>query len=99
MFVQEVYVQRRKRGVVGWFFLVVFLIWNAIMALTTWAAFQGIQGVPAPKSGAEAAGAAIGTAVVGTVILWVWLFGSLITGLLALLTRGSKTVTIRKIRN
>ena len=52
--------------------------------------------IPTADSAAGQAGAAIGTGLgIGT-ILFVWMFGAVITGLFALLTRGSKTIVRRQ---
>jgi hypothetical protein len=44
---------------------------------------------------AQQAGTAIGGAIGGAAILFMWVAGAVILGLLALLTRGRKTVVIR----
>ncbi len=47
-------------------------------------------------SDAEKAGAAIGGGIAFTFIVGIWLIGAVITGLLALITRSGKTVTVTK---
>lgn len=79
--------QRQKRGFFGTLFLVIFLVFNALMVwwlLSYWAEIGGSldQGSEAARTGA-AVGATIGTSV----ILFIWALGAVITGLLALLTR------------
>ncbi|HZZ22013.1 MAG TPA: hypothetical protein VFE60_05310 [Roseiarcus sp.] len=90
----------RKRGLFGWFFLVVFWAFNALMALWAWVAFSVIHGQYVGASGefteARQAGTAIGGAIGGAAILFLWVAGrAVILGLLALLTKGRKTVVMR----
>ena len=79
---------RQRRGCFGTAFLVVFWLWNAFML---WALFSGLANVSNPNSydsAAERAGAAIGTTIGVTMILVIWGAGTLILGLMVLLTRG-----------
>ena len=83
----------RKRGFFGWVFLLLFLCFNALML---WAMFAGLAGVGEVASGleseAEQAGAAIGATLGIGFLLVIWACGAVILGLLAILTRGSKTI-------
>lgn len=92
----ETYIEKRKRGFFGWIFLLLFLGWNLLMVVWFFSAMSGIGNMPAPNSSAEETGRNIGTALGVGMILAVWAFGSVITGLLALLTRGSKVI-IKKV--
>ena len=89
----------RKRGFFGWFFLLLFWTFNALMALWAWVAFSVICDQYVGASGqfgdARQAGTVIGGTIGGAVILFLWVAGAVILGLLALLTRGRKTVVIR----
>jgi hypothetical protein len=91
--------QIRKRGFFGWLFLLLFWAFNALMALWAWTSFSLIHERYVTASGqyseAQQVGTAIGGAIGGAVILFVWVAGAVILGLLALLTRGRKTVIIR----
>lgn len=80
----EVWIEKRRRGFFGWLFLLVFIGWNVLMLLWMIAAMS--------QAGSNAA--AGGVAFV--LILIVWALGSVVTGILALLTRGSKTVIRRQ---
>jgi hypothetical protein len=82
----------RKRGFFGWVFLLVFLGFNGLMLL--WLGTYWANIAPLVNEGSEAAkaGGAIGGAIGTGMIMTLWLIGALITGLLALLTRGGKTV-------
>ncbi|WP_394689017.1 hypothetical protein [Hoeflea sp.] len=82
----------RKRGFFGWVFLLLFLGFNALMALLFFGGMSGVADMPAANSEAEMAGRAIGATMAGGMILVVWALGAVITGLLAILTRGSKTI-------
>ncbi len=88
-----------KRGVFGWLFLVLFWIFNALMALWGWSALTAIghqyAGAAGPNIEFEHAGTAIGGAIGGAFILLVWVSGTVILGLLALLTRGRKTLIVQ----
>lgn len=92
----EVYVEKRKRGFFGWLFLLIFIGWNLLMLYFLFAGLSNSGDQPAAASEAEQTGRNIGTALGIGVILIVWALGSVITGLLALLTRGSKTI-VRKV--
>jgi hypothetical protein len=74
----------RKRGFFGWLFLLVFLGFNALMVYFL-ARFIGL--VSALPGTAEQAGGGIAIGL----LLIVWVCGSVITGLLALLTRGQRS--------
>jgi hypothetical protein len=90
---------KRKRGFFGWIFLVVFLAFNVFMALWVVGAWQMTSDVASTTTDqAEQAGIAIGSFIAGAALLWIWLFGAIITGLLALLTRGGKTVIVERPR-
>jgi hypothetical protein len=73
----------RKRGFFGWVFLILFLVFNAFMALLLFGLWAH------PGSGRITNGEVLG----GGLVIFSWCLGSVILGLLALLTRGSKTVT------
>ena len=79
--------RKARRGLIGK--LVIFLFWafNALVALWIWGAVKGASEHSAGLSGAEAAGAAIGTGLGITMIVFIWLIGAVILGLMALLTR------------
>jgi len=81
----------RKRGFFGWVFLLIFLGFNALMAVWLFNYWSQIGGNLATSSEAGRAGAAIGATIGTSMILFIWAVGAVITGLLALLTRGPKT--------
>jgi hypothetical protein len=81
----------RKRGFFGWMFLVLFLTFNALMCawlVSYWAMLGGIE----THGSAEQAGQAIGGTIGSGVILFFWVAGAVILGLIAMLTRGRKTI-------
>ena len=78
----------RKRGFFGWVFLILFLVFNAFMALLLFALWAH----PSGGSGRITNGEVLG----GGLVIFAWCLGSVILGLLALLTRGSKTVTTER---
>lgn len=82
----------RKRGFFGWLFLLIFLGFNALMLLWVIDAASRVADLEAATSQAEEAGRAVGGVIGFGMILFVWTAGSVILGLLALLTRGRKTI-------
>ncbi len=85
------------RTIMGKIFKYVFIAFNILMAF---ALFQGCsaanEGMQQTGSDAEAAGAAIGTALgVGT-LLFLWLIGDVILGLFVLFTRRKKTIEVEE---
>lgn len=94
----DVYIERRKRGFFGWLFLLIFIIWNVLMLIWLITAGAGVNDVIQSAGDSEAgrAGATIGAGIGFIFILFVWAMGAVVTGLLALLTRGSKTVVTRR---
>lgn len=93
---EEVYLQRRKRGFFGWMFLLIFIGWNVLMLswLFNYGAFVG-EHIDGSTSEWERSGAEVGGGIGIIMILMVWSFGAVITGLFALLTRGSQTVVTK----
>lgn len=93
----DVYIERRKRGFFGWLFLLIFIIWNVLMLIWLITAGAGVNDViQSSDSEAGRAGATIGAGIGFIFILFVWAMGAVVTGLLALLTRGNKTVVTRR---
>jgi hypothetical protein len=95
--VQEVYIEKRRRGFFGWVFLLVFLGWNALMVVWLLSYAVDVSGIETMNA-AEETGKNIGVSIAVSMILVIWALGSIITGILALLTRGSKTVVKRANR-
>lgn len=87
--------ERRKRGVIGWVFLVGFWGFNAIMALMLFAGVASVQDMPAAASEAERAGQAVGSVIGVGMILAIWGFGVVILGAMVMLTRGRKIIVER----
>lgn len=81
----------RKRGFFGWVFLLLFLAFNAFMLTTCVAGMSSLSRMQT-GSAAEEAGRAIGATIGLSMIMFIWLAGAIILGLIALLTRGSTTV-------
>jgi hypothetical protein len=86
-------IERRKRGIFGWLVAInALMVWWMIMA------FQVHGEISATTTtAAESAGTAIGTGLAVTMILWIWLFGAFILGIMMFFTRGRRIIeTIEK---
>lgn len=85
------WVEKRKRGVFGWLFLMIFWGWNALMA---WATIAGMSGTAelagSAATEAERAGHAIGAGVGLMMLLLLWAAGAVVFELLAYFTRGKR---------
>ena len=79
--------ERPKRGIFGKIALWWFYIWNVLMAAWLWAGLRGNSQEIQQLEGAEAAGAIIGTGLGVMFILFIWMFGIILFGMIALLTR------------
>jgi len=65
----------------------VFWLFNLLMILWIWAAVKGSSETMQSMSGSEQVGAQIGTGIGITMLVVIWVFGDVILGLMALLTR------------
>lgn len=79
--------RKAKRGFFGK--LVMFAFWgfNILMVAWIWGGTQSAVESSQGLTGAEAAGAAIGTGIGVTLLVMIWVIGAIILGLMALLTR------------
>jgi hypothetical protein len=85
--------EKRKRGLFGWVFLILFWGYNALMAFSFWAGLTGNSNRMATLStDAERTGFMAGTAIGAGMILIIWAAGALILGLFVLLTQGKKVI-------
>jgi hypothetical protein len=81
----------RERSFTGKFFLVVFFVFNGLMVWWLLDYWGEVAGHLNTGSSAERTGAALGTTFGTGIILVIWTLGAVITGLLAILTRGQRT--------
>ncbi len=89
-----VQIEKRKRGVFGWAIAIVFWGFQGLMVWWFFAASVGMSGVyEGVDSDAGRAGAAIGMGIGITMIFVIWGAGSLIFGMMMLVTRGKKIIT------
>lgn len=90
---QIVRVEKRRRGIIGKFFVLLFWAFNLLMLF---AMIVGVGGNAEQyqllSSDAERAGYAAGTAIGVGFLLAIWAAGSAILGLFVLFTRGSKII-------
>ena len=85
--------ERRKRGIFGWLFLIVFWGFNALMGISMFVGVGGnAEGYAQLGSDAERAGYVAGTALGGVFLLFIWAAGALILGMLVMATRGQKVI-------
>lgn len=86
-----------KRGPFGWIVAILFWSWNL---LTAWGLFSGLAKTADHYStigtDAERAGAAVGTALGAGAILFLWVAGAVILGLMMLFTRGKRILVTRE---
>lgn len=85
-------VTRQKRGFFGWTFLIVFYGFNALMLLWLFSYLGEVGGKLSQGSDAQQAGAALGTTIGVGIIFFIWALGAVITGLLAMMTRGRQVM-------
>jgi hypothetical protein len=85
----------RKRGFFGWIFLLLFWAFNLFMAAWLFTYWHQLSQV-GDRSSAEHTGAMIGGTIGTGVIAFFWVAGAVILGLLAILTRGRKTIVIEE---
>jgi hypothetical protein len=81
----------RKRGFAGRFFLFIFYGFNLLMVWWLLDYWGKVGDSLHTGSHAAQTGAAIGTTIGTGLVLFIWALGSIITGLLAILTRGRRT--------
>lgn len=82
-----VQLRKAKRGFMGKLFKWSFIAFNALMAIWTVGGFNAATKDYDALSGAEQAGAAIGTGVGMIMVMTVWVIGAVILGLFVLFTR------------
>lgn len=90
---QVVTIEKRRRGVFGKIVATLFWCWQVIMGI--WF-ISYVSDIASTYNGAGSNAERVGTALGGTlgvsVILWTWLFGAIILGLMMLFTRGEKII-------
>ena len=88
-------IETRKRGFFGHVFKWGFVGWNLLMVF--WLGSYLVQVVPMVEMGssAERAGAAVGTTMGVSLIMMLWMAGTVILGVFVLLTRGKKVIVER----
>lgn len=85
--------EKRKRGIVGWFFLALFWAFNALMAFAIFAGVsENTSQMAQMTSEAQRAGYAAGTAIGVGMLVFIWAAGAIILGLFVLFTQGRKVI-------
>ena len=81
-------IRKKKRGIFGWFFLIVFILFNIIMAYAFFSSMGTVAEVTADINSTDASTAvAAGTAIGYWFVLVFWAAVDLILGLFVFLTR------------
>lgn len=86
----------RQRGFFGKLFLGIFWIFNGLMCawlISYWVSLSH----QITSTGAEHAGKMIGGSIGSGVITFFWVAGAVILGLIAILTRGRKTIISEEV--
>ena len=93
----DINAEKRTRRVFGWLFLILFILWNALMMLALILMIQTTNNfMQAVNADAGSSAAAIGAESSFTFLIIVWALGSVVTGLLAFITRGNKTIATKR---
>ena len=79
--------RKSKRSFFGKLVMLVFWGFNVLMVAWIWGGTQNAVETSSGLSGAEAVGAAIGTGIGVTLLVIIWLIGTIILGIMAMLTR------------
>jgi primosomal protein N' len=79
--------RKAKRGIFGKIAIFTFWAFNAFMVFAIWTGSRAAIDSQDALTGAEKAGAVIGTGIGISLLLAIWLIGAVILGLMALLTR------------
>ena len=79
--------RKYKRGFFGKLIIFVFWGFNVLMALWIFSGTQSAFGYQTDLWVAEALGVSIGTGIGVTMLIFIWLIGAIILGMMALLTR------------
>lgn len=88
---QVVRTERHQRGAFGWFFRIVFWTFNVAMAAWVIAYWVELSNQPATSHAAEV-GKTVGGAIGTAAILFFWVCGAVIFGLLSYFTKGRRTI-------
>ncbi|WP_105436505.1 hypothetical protein [Neorhizobium tomejilense] len=82
-----VQLRKPKRGFFGKLFKWSFIVFNALMAISLVSGFNAATKDYNGLSGAEQAGAAIGTGLGVMMVITIWVIGAIILGMFVLFTR------------
>jgi hypothetical protein len=77
--------------------LIIFILFNVFMAWWLFSYWGLVGSIKTDGSSAAEAGRAIGAGLASGFVLFMWALGAVITGLLALLTRGGKTTVVEDV--
>ncbi len=87
-------IETRKRGLFGKLLLLIFWLFNGLMALWLFGGLSSTgEMMSAATSEAERAGTAIGATIGLGMVIGIWMCGAVILGLLVLLTPGKTIIT------
>lgn len=79
----------RKRGFFGFIFKWAFILFNFVMAVFLALFWSSMSEAPA-ATGAETAAVVLGGAIGTSMVLWFWVLGDIVLGMLVFFTRGRR---------
>jgi hypothetical protein len=79
--------KHRRRGILGWLFLIAFWLFNGLMLLWIMEALLNVAGAVSTKR----LGAYVGAVIIP---VYLWVVGDLILGLCAYVTRGRRSIIV-----
>ncbi len=89
-----VQIERRRRGFFGWIVAILFWGWQLLMA---WALFMGLANLGQHNAtlhtSSERTAATIGGGIGLTMVLFLWVLGTVILGFMMMFTRGRRELT------
>ena len=88
----------RKRGIFGKIIKWSFILFNILMIAWLFSYFNSVSEVTeATTSDAGKAGAVIGGTIGTGFLLFIWAMGSIVLGILTMMTRGQKTIITEEL--
>lgn len=91
-------IEKRQRGPFGWIVAIVFWGFNTIMIYYIFSVFDvGADYYSNASDGADQAGFALGTGFAIYILGSIWFTGTIILGIMMVLTRGKKIISTKAV--